>query len=359
MTKIKVGFDAGHGGIDGGASKNKRLEKNDALKLEKAVSAYLLKYSSSIKIYHTRTNDATLSLSQRSNYLNSKEVKIAVSFHRDSATSSASGATVRVQKGCINSNAGKLAKCISKRLIKINKGNRADTDGVIEQNLHMTRETKMPACLIECGFISNDNDNKIFDSRFNDIVEAIGDGILEYLGLKKQNITPSSPSKPSPPAATKGLYRIRKSWKDAKSQVGAYSDKDNAIAECKKHKGYNVYDNNGKLVYSNSAPTPNKPVGKANIKKIQTLCNKVLGCKLAVNGLWDVNTEAQVRRLKLCGYSYVNRDCTRFVQEVLGIGVDGIFGRGTENKVKAFQKSKGLPADGVVGFNTYKALANK
>ena len=359
MAKIKVGFDAGHGGVDPGATNGKRLEKHDALRLEKAVSAYLLKHSNNIEVYHTRTGDSSLSLGQRSGYLNSKGVKIAVSFHRDSGVNSASGATVRVQKGCINSDAGRLAKNIAKRLIKVNKGNRADADGVVEQNLHMTRETNMPACLIECGFISNGNDNKIFDTKFNDLVEAIGDGILEYLGLKKQNIAPSAPIQPKPPVSTQGFYRIRKSWGDAKSQIGAYSDKENAIAECKKHKGYNVYDNNGGLVYSNSAPTASKPVGKANIKKIQSLCNRVLGSKLTVDGVWGVNTDAQVKKLKLCGYAYVNSECTTFVQEVLGVGVDGIFGRGTESKVKTFQKSKGLPADGVVGYNTYKALANK
>jgi peptidoglycan hydrolase-like protein with peptidoglycan-binding domain len=38
------------------------------------------------------------------------------------------------------------------------------------------------------------------------------------------------------------------------------------------------------------------------------------------------------------------------------IGVDGIFGRGTEKAVKRFQKASGLTADGIVGPNTLKAL---
>lgn len=38
--------------------------------------------------------------------------------------------------------------------------------------------------------------------------------------------------------------------------------------------------------------------------------------------------------------------------------VDGDFGGGTETAVAAFQKSKGLPADGVVGTASWKALAN-
>lgn len=44
------------------------------------------------------------------------------------------------------------------------------------------------------------------------------------------------------------MYRIRKSWADAASQIGAYENLDNAKAACKA--GYTVYDKDGKAVYS-------------------------------------------------------------------------------------------------------------
>jgi hypothetical protein len=52
------------------------------------------------------------------------------------------------------------------------------------------------------------------------------------------------------------LYRVRKSWDDAKSQVGAFRVLKNAKTVCKP--GYYVFDENGKIVYApkEEAKTP-------------------------------------------------------------------------------------------------------
>ena len=55
----------------------------------------------------------------------------------------------------------------------------------------------------------------------------------------------SIPTTPAPTA--KQLYRVRKSWADAKSQIGAFSSLENAKKACKT--GYAVFDSNGKQVY--------------------------------------------------------------------------------------------------------------
>ena len=51
----------------------------------------------------------------------------------------------------------------------------------------------------------------------------------------------------------KQLYRVRKSWADAKSQIGAYSSLESAKKACKA--GYSVFDNSGKAVYTASEKT--------------------------------------------------------------------------------------------------------
>lgn len=46
----------------------------------------------------------------------------------------------------------------------------------------------------------------------------------------------------------------------------------------------------------------------------------------------------------------------RYLQRILNLDVDGIFGKHTEAAVKAFQKAHGLAVDGIVGKNTWAAL---
>lgn len=51
----------------------------------------------------------------------------------------------------------------------------------------------------------------------------------------------------------KTLYRVRKTWKDAKSQKGAFYDLSNAKKCADRSKGYSVFDENGKAVYTSKA----------------------------------------------------------------------------------------------------------
>lgn len=62
---------------------------------------------------------------------------------------------------------------------------------------------------------------------------------------------------PAPaPEQTKKYYRVRKSWADAASQKGAYTNIANAKKEADKNPGYKVYDWNGKQVYPAVAFSP-------------------------------------------------------------------------------------------------------
>lgn len=60
--------------------------------------------------------------------------------------------------------------------------------------------------------------------------------------------TSDTPAPPKPPAQ-KTLYRVRKSWSDTKSQLGAFSVLANAKSLVDKNPGYKVFDESGKVVY--------------------------------------------------------------------------------------------------------------
>ena len=74
-------------------------------------------------------------------------------------------------------------------------------------------------------------------------------------------VTPAPQPQPTPtPAPAKELYRVRKSWDDAKSQIGAYSILDNAKKACDTAgPAYSVYDSKGAKVYPESVIEPPKP----------------------------------------------------------------------------------------------------
>lgn len=86
-----------------------------------------------------------------------------------------------------------------------------------------------------------------------------GDWLYNRLGNLASEVTKrlssgsTSTGGTSTPSNTKTLYRVRKAWSDASSQIGAYSSLDNAKAMVDKNPGYCVFDSNGKAVYPTSA----------------------------------------------------------------------------------------------------------
>lgn len=76
-------------------------------------------------------------------------------------------------------------------------------------------------------------------------------------GTPEQPAQPAEPEKPEQPKAQ--IYRVRKSWADAKSQIGAYKVLANAKIKADANPGYFVFDADGNVVY----PTEQKPEAPA------------------------------------------------------------------------------------------------
>lgn len=115
-----------------------------------------------------------------------------------------------------------------------------------------------------------------------------------YLGSKFSYIASevnkrlSGNSSSSGGTSTSSLYRVRKSWSDAKSQKGAFRDFDNAKKCANANAGYKVFDASGNEVY------PNKVTQS---KSVDTLAHEVL------SGNWG-NGSDRANRLRAAGYDY-------------------------------------------------------
>lgn len=87
-----------------------------------------------------------------------------------------------------------------------------------------------------------------------------GDWLYARLGDLATQVTAklggsSATTTPSKPTTSTTLYRVRKTWADAKSQLGAYSQLANAKAMVDKNPGYSVFDGSGNVVYAGKTTT--------------------------------------------------------------------------------------------------------
>lgn len=72
--------------------------------------------------------------------------------------------------------------------------------------------------------------------------------------------------------ATQSYYRVRLDWSNVKSQIGAFQVLDNAMALADANPGYEVYDENGNVVYAGSSAVVEE---KEETTKETTVENKV------------------------------------------------------------------------------------
>ena len=166
-------LDAGHGGSDFGATYLGRMEKDDNLRLTMAVGNIL--QNAGQNVIYTRTGDVYETPSQKAQEANAANADYFVSIHRNSSPYDNQYTGIESLVYDRYGTAAKMAGNINRQLEDIGFVNQ----GVNERtNLAVLRQTNMPAVLVEVGFINTDRDNMLFDSRFNEIAQAIADGIL-------------------------------------------------------------------------------------------------------------------------------------------------------------------------------------
>ena len=169
-------LDAGHGGSDLGAMYEGRREKDDNLALTLAIGDILA--ANGVNVLYTRTNDVYETPTAKALEGNASGADYFISIHRNSSPIPNQYTGIESLVYNRNSEAFAIAQNINRNLEALGFANQ----GVNERpNLAVLRRTSMPAVLVEAGFINNDKDNALFDARFDEIAQAIADGILESI----------------------------------------------------------------------------------------------------------------------------------------------------------------------------------
>lgn len=174
----KIVIDAGHGGADWGATYENRKEKDDVLNLAFAVGEIL--QNNGIDVVYTRTSDVYDTPFEKATMANNSDADFFVSLHRNSTPTPNSATGIETLVYDDSGIKAEMARNINRELSELGFVNH----GVIERpNLVVLKRTKMPAVLVEAGFINNDSDNEKFDADFNLIANAIATGILDTLNV--------------------------------------------------------------------------------------------------------------------------------------------------------------------------------
>lgn len=206
-----VVLDPGHGGYDLGAMSRFGCEKDYALEIARRIKPYLEDFG--LNVVMTRTGDEFVPLEKRGAIANANGDAIFVSLHfnatdgnpraagfevfsipMDGAPASDEEATAKVPgKGSSSSTLDIpsliLATCVQHSLL----GHLRDYDrGVKRARYAVLREARIPAVLIECGFLSDASESKsIADVPWRrQLAHAVAMGIYNYQNLVQYKRAP-------------------------------------------------------------------------------------------------------------------------------------------------------------------------
>lgn len=301
---MKIGLDAGHGLKTAGKQTPDGIKEwtlND--KVRDKVVAILKDYD--VEIIHTDNNEGNKDeglTTRRNTYVNQK-VDAFVSIHQNALTGKwgkHTGVEVYVDKNCTKKDM-QLAEAIYKRLVEYTglKGR-----GIKKENWTVINQSKVPAVLVEGGFMDSTIDHPVITSEKGQdaYARAVAEGLIEFLGLKKKTKKTTTSTKTS------------------------------------------------------------KYINNARVKSWQTVMNKVYKCGLALDSNYGPDCEKKANkyylyyRLITIKNDYVLWLQNRLCELGYTVKKDRSYGPKTKKAVEQFQKDRGLKKDGKVGANTVKEL---
>lgn len=180
-AKKTVVVDAGHGGTATGAKYEDVSEKDINLKVAKKLEV-LLK-AKGYNVVMTRTDDSSVGLYDRADIANAVGADLFVSLHSNASATNLQAQGIYTYHYPTSQRGAALASAIQG---PVTQATGARDRGTMSANFVVLRETKMPAVLVEMGFMSTHEElMRLIDDSYQDkLASGVAEGIVRYLNAR-------------------------------------------------------------------------------------------------------------------------------------------------------------------------------
>lgn len=187
-------IDAGHGGMDGGASSaDGTLESQLNLQIAQRLDALFLFSGQSAAMTRTDENDLSSpeadtikerkvsDLKNRVQMVNSTPEATLISLHQNSLAGNGKVHGAQVFYNTVQP-AAKIAESVQSTLNQVINTKNEKTCKAIDSSIYLLKEVQAPAILVECGFLSNAEETRLLSSAEyqKQLAVVIASGFLQY-----------------------------------------------------------------------------------------------------------------------------------------------------------------------------------
>lgn len=198
---IKIVLDAGHGGLDGGASKGDIIEKDITLAITGKVARQLRRLGAEVVMTRTTDGDVLSEHAPSEQFATNRERKKQDIFLRETLVKQQEPELfVTIHANAIPNSKWRGAQVFyhyeghaeSKELAKLvqqsirEEMENTDREALSIKNVYLLKKVEMPAILVETGFLSNDDERALLanDNYQDKMALAIARGIENYLNVE-------------------------------------------------------------------------------------------------------------------------------------------------------------------------------
>lgn len=197
---IKIVLDAGHGGLDGGASNGEIIEKDITLAITGKVARQLRRLGADVIMTRTKDGDVLSEHAPSEQFATNRERKKQDIFLRESlvlnhepdlfVTIHANAIPNSKWRGAQvfyhhegHAESAELAKFVQQSIRETMEN--TEREALSIKNVYLLKKVKTPAVLVETGFLSNEEEKELLaNEKYQDkMALAIARGIENYLNV--------------------------------------------------------------------------------------------------------------------------------------------------------------------------------